>query len=155
VGAIADAALDAVRPAAEARTIELVTAPSDADGSIVDGDQDRLKQVLWNLLANAIKFTPEGGRVEMRIERGHSDVEVTVRDTGCGMPVELVPHVFDRFRQGERQPGATGGGLGLGLAIARHIVELHGGTIHAASDGPSCGSTFRVRLPLAARESQV
>jgi signal transduction histidine kinase len=155
IGAVADAALDAVRPAAEAKAIELVTAPPSAADSIVDGDQDRLKQVLWNLLANAIKFTPAGGRVDLRIERGRSEVDVTVSDTGCGMPPELVPHVFDRFRQGERQAGATGGGLGLGLAIARHIVELHGGTIDAASDGVARGSTFRVRLPLAAHQAQV
>jgi len=124
--------------------------PGEAD-AVVDGDQDRLKQVLWNLLANAIKFTPEGGRVDVRIERGASEVEVVVSDNGCGMPPELVPHVFDRFRQGERQPGTATAGLGLGLAIAHHIVELHGGTIHAASDGVARGSTFRVKLPLARR----
>ncbi len=153
IGPVAEAAIDAVRPAAEAKSVQLVTPSPDEGAAVIDGDQDRLKQVLWNLLANAIKFTPEGGRVEVRIERGASEVEVIVGDNGCGMPPELVPHVFDRFRQGARQSGATAVGLGLGLAIARHIVELHGGTIHAASDGVARGSTFRVKLPLARRPS--
>ena len=153
IGPVADAAIDAVRPAAEAKSIQLVTAPPGQADVFIDGDQDRLKQVLWNLLANAIKFTPEGGRVDVRIERGASEVAIVVCDNGCGMPAELVPHVFDRFRQGERQPGASGAGLGLGLAIARHIVELHGGTIDAASDGVARGSTFCVKLPLSRRPS--
>ena len=153
VGPVAEAAIDAVRPAAEAKSVQLVTPSPDEADAVIEGDQDRLKQVLWNLLANAIKFTPEGGRVDVRIERGASEVEVIVGDNGCGMPPELVPHVFDRFRQGEPQSGATAVGLGLGLAVARHIVELHGGTIHAASDGVARGSTFRVKLPLARRPS--
>jgi CheY-like chemotaxis protein len=114
----------------------------------VAGDPDRLQQVVWNLLSNAVKFTPKGGRVQVRVERVNSHVEVVVSDTGAGIPPDFLPHVFDRFRQADSGTTRKTGGLGLGLAIVRHIVELHGGTVDAASAGQGKGSTFRVRLPV-------
>jgi signal transduction histidine kinase len=106
-----------------------------------------LQQVVWNLLTNAIKFTPMGGRVDIRLERTDSVVRLTVSDTGKGIRPELLPFVFDRFRQGETSTGRQHGGLGLGLAIVRHIVELHGGVVRAESAGENCGATFAVDLP--------
>jgi CheY-like chemotaxis protein len=114
-------------------------------GSVV-GDPGRLQQVVWNLLANAIKFTPSRGRVDLRLERAGTHTRLTVRDTGQGISPELLPHIFDRFRQDERAP--RHGGLGLGLAIVRNIVDLHEGTVRAQSDGEGRGATFVVELPL-------
>jgi PAS domain S-box-containing protein len=114
----------------------------------VSGDPDRLQQVAWNLLSNAVKFTPQDGRIQVRLERVNSHVEIVVSDTGIGIQPEFLPHIFERFRQAESGTTRRHGGLGLGLAIARHIVEMHGGTIHVASDGQGMGSTFRVKLPL-------
>ena len=114
----------------------------------VSGDPDRLQQVLWNLLSNAVKFTAAGGRVQVRLERVNSHVEVVVSDTGVGIAPEFLPHVFERFRQADAGTTRKTGGLGLGLAIVRHLVEMHGGTVEAASAGEDAGSTFRVRLPL-------
>ena len=140
------AALDAVRPSAEAKRITLVRR-FETDGPII-GDADRLQQVAWNLLSNAIKFTPEGGRVTVRLEQCDSHVELQVSDTGAGIDPAFLPHVFERFRQSDSSTTREHGGMGLGLAIARHLVEAHGGTVHAESDGPGKGSTFVVRLPL-------
>lgn len=138
------AAIEAVQSAAEAREIRLEAAFRPAGP--VTGDPGRLQQIAWNLLSNAIKFTPEGGRVEVRLERVGSLVLITVTDTGKGISPEFLPHVFDRFRQAPgRRPH---GGLGLGLAIVRHIVELHGGTVEAASAGEGQGATFTVKLPV-------
>jgi signal transduction histidine kinase len=111
------------------------------------GDPDRLQQVVWNLLSNAIKFTPAGGRVTLAVKREGANVLITVADTGEGMPPSLVPFVFDRFTQGDGSLTRPHGGLGLGLSIVRHIVELHGGDVKAHSDGPGSGSIFVVTLP--------
>jgi CheY-like chemotaxis protein len=117
---------------------------------MVSGDPARLQQVMWNLLSNAIKFTPKGGRVQVRLERVNSHVEIIVTDTGKGIKPEMLPFVFDRFRQADSSTTRGHGGLGLGLAIVRHIVELHGGSVEAYSDGEGQGATFTVKLPLIA-----
>jgi CheY-like chemotaxis protein len=107
-----------------------------------------LQQIVWNLVANAVKFTPKEGRVQVRLERINSHVEITVSDTGIGIRPDFLPHIFERFRQAESGAAREHSGLGLGLAIARHLVESHGGTIHAISDGDDRGATFQVRLPI-------
>ena len=140
-------ALDAVHPAADARGVR-VESVLDPRAGPVPGDPNRLQQVVWNLLSNAIKFTPRGGKVQARLERVHSHVEITVADTGQGIAAEFLPHVFERFRQADSSSTRTHQGLGLGLAITRHLVELHGGSIHAASAGPGQGATLVVQLPL-------
>ncbi|MFP5286518.1 MAG: ATP-binding protein, partial [Thermoanaerobaculia bacterium] len=147
LAAVLEGAVEAVRPAAEARSIRLHRVLDPLAGPVA-GDPDRLRQVVWNLLANAVKFTPKGGRVEVRLERVSSHVEIVVADSGVGIGPELLPHVFDRFRQGDSSASRVHGGLGLGLAIVRHLVELHGGTVEARSPGPEQGSTFVVSLPL-------
>jgi CheY-like chemotaxis protein len=114
----------------------------------VTGDPERLQQIMWNLLSNAVKFTEQGGRVQVSLERVDSQAVVTVSDTGIGIPAAFLPHVFDRFRQADAGISRARGGLGLGLAIARQLVELQGGQISVVSDGPGKGSTFRVALPL-------
>ncbi len=119
-----------------------------AGGIVVNGDPDRLQQIVWNLLTNAIKFTPEGGKVEVRCLRANSHVQIQVIDTGMGISPEFLPHVFDRFRQADSTTTRTHGGLGLGLAIVRNLVALHGGTVHAESEGEGKGATFTVKLPL-------
>ncbi|HEX9366695.1 MAG TPA: ATP-binding protein, partial [Vicinamibacterales bacterium] len=111
-------------------------------------DPDRVQQIVWNLLSNAIKFTPEGGTVRLRLSRTDTQVEIAVSDTGSGIPADFLPHVFDRFRQADAGSMRRYGGLGLGLAIVRHLVELHGGTVSAASGGTDQGATFRVSLPV-------
>jgi PAS domain S-box-containing protein len=144
--AIVDAALDIVRPVAEAKGVTLRKA-IDAYQCPVSGDADRLQQVVWNLLSNAIKFTPRGGAVEVRLSCQSAEAEIAVSDTGIGISAELLPHVFERFRQGDASSTRSYGGLGLGLAIARHLMELHGGRIEAESPGLGKGATFRLRLP--------
>jgi PAS domain S-box-containing protein len=143
---VVTAAIEAVRPAAQAKSIEMV---SDIDSSVdqVTGDPGRLQQVVWNLLSNAIKFTPRSGRVELRMERVDHHVRITVKDTGKGIDPEFLPFVFDRFRQSDSSSSRRFGGLGLGLSLVKQLVELHGGTVEAASDGPGCGATFTVMLP--------
>jgi len=140
------AALDAVRPAAEAKNIAL-TLELEAAAAHVTGDPERLQQVVWNLGNNAIKFTPKGGSVHVRLQRVGTDIELTVADTGQGIDVEFLPHVFERFRQGEGTTTRRHGGLGLGLALVRHLVEAHGGTVRADSAGLGKGATFSVHLP--------
>jgi PAS domain S-box-containing protein len=143
-----DAAIESVRPAAEAKTVR-IDRLSDAHGSgRLTGDPARLQQVFWNLLSNAVKFTPKGGAVEIRLEHTGSHVEIGVSDTGQGISAEFLPFVFDRFRQADSTTTRRHGGLGLGLAIVRHLVELHGGTVRAESDGTGQGATFTVSLPL-------
>src|SRR5204862_4906397 len=142
------AAMEAVQTAADAKGIRLETSLDPALGP-VSADHSRLQQVVWNLLTNAIKFTPAGGRVDIRLERRDSMARITVSDTGQGIRRELLPFVFDRFRQGETSIGRRYGGLGLGLAIVRHIVELHGGVVRAEHAGESHGATFTVELPVA------
>jgi signal transduction histidine kinase/ActR/RegA family two-component response regulator len=141
-----EAAVEGVSPAARAKSIRLDSV-LDTRSAVVSGDPDRLQQVLWNMLSNAVKFTPEGGRVQVRLQRVNSSVEIAVSDTGKGIAAEFLPSVFDRFRQ-EEGGGRREGGLGLGMAITSQLVELHGGTIRAMSDGPGKGSTFVVRLPV-------
>lgn len=143
---VIEAALGTVRPAAEARQIRLRTV-LDPQAGLVRGDPNRLQQVVWNLLSNAIKFTGRGGRVEVRLEQKESRVEITVSDSGQGIPPEFLPHVFDRFRQADSSTTRRHGGLGLGLSIVRHLVELHGGQVRAESPGENLGSTFTVTLP--------
>ncbi|HEX8098267.1 MAG TPA: PAS domain S-box protein, partial [Pyrinomonadaceae bacterium] len=142
-----EAAIEAVRPAAEAKGVRLQRI-MDTGVVTVSGDPVRLQQVVWNLLSNAIKFTPKGGRVQVRLERINSHIEIAVTDTGAGISAEFLPHVFDRFRQADQTTTRHHGGLGLGLAIVRHLVELHGGTVHAESQGAGQGATFKVKLPV-------
>jgi PAS domain S-box-containing protein len=143
---IVQAAVDAVTPAADAKGVGIETV-IDPRATPVSGDPDRLQQVLWNLASNAVKFTNRGGKVQVRLERVDSHVEVVVNDTGIGISREFLPHIFERFRQADAGITRERGGLGLGLAIARQLVEMHGGTIDVASGGAGLGSTFRVRLP--------
>jgi PAS domain S-box-containing protein len=145
--AIINAAIEAVRPAAYAKDITLDTSFAASVGSVL-GDPNRLQQVIWNLLSNAIKFTPSGGRVELRLEHKEDSAQIVVHDTGCGISKEFLPHVFDRFRQADSSYTRQHGGLGLGLAIVRHMVEMHGGTVQVESPGEGLGSTFIVKLPL-------
>src|SRR6185503_19072718 len=141
------AVVDDVRPAADARSINLKAAFHSDIGSIF-GDADRLQQIVWNLLTNAIKFTPKGGDVQVRLERNDSHVLITVNDSGQGIPAELLPHVFERFRQADPSNTRSDGGLGLGLSIVHQLVELHRGTVTVESSGEDAGATFRVMLPL-------
>jgi signal transduction histidine kinase/CheY-like chemotaxis protein len=142
-----DAAIESIRPAAEAKKITLLSLLDPLAGPVA-GDPARLQQVVWNLLANAIKFTPKGGKVEVRLERVNSHVEIIVADNGIGIGPEFLPHVFDRFRQLDNSIKRQYGGLGLGLAIVRHLAELHGGTVRVKSPGEGQGSTFVVMLPV-------
>jgi PAS domain S-box-containing protein len=143
-----ESAIEAVRPAAEAKGIR-VQKIIDTGVVSVSGDPVRLQQVVWNLLSNSIKFTPKGGRVQIRLERVNSHIEIAVSDTGSGITPEFLPHVFDRFRQADQQTTRQHGGMGLGLAIVRHLVELHGGNVRAESPGEGKGATFTVVLPVA------
>ncbi|HEY4423447.1 MAG TPA: PAS domain S-box protein [Pyrinomonadaceae bacterium] len=143
-----DAAVESVRPAAEAKGVR-VQKVMDTGAISIPGDPVRLQQVVWNLLSNAIKFTPRGGRVQIRSERVNSHLEIVVSDTGQGIESEFLPHVFDRFRQADQKTSRQHGGMGLGLAIVRHLVEMHGGTVRANSDGEGQGATFTVMLPIA------
>jgi signal transduction histidine kinase/ActR/RegA family two-component response regulator len=142
------AAIDAVKPAADAKQI-LINVSADERGVAVSGDPQRLQQVVWNLLANSIKFTPAGGHVDVRLEEADSEARVSIRDSGEGISAEFLPHVFELFRQADAGPSRKQGGLGLGLAIVRRIVEMHGGTIRAESAGEGSGAAFIVELPLA------
>jgi signal transduction histidine kinase/CheY-like chemotaxis protein len=148
LGSVIEAAVETVCPAAEAKGIRL-SALLDPAADTVSGDAERLQQVVWNLLSNAVKFAPKGGRVEVRLERADSHVEIVVADNGQGIKPEFLPYVFEHFRQEESGTNRQWSGLGLGLAIVRHIVELHGGTVHAASEGLGKGATFTVSLPIA------
>jgi PAS domain S-box-containing protein len=142
------AAIDVIRPSAEAKRIALQVVIDDRH-SIVFGDANRVQQVIWNLLANAVKFTSEGGRVEARLSRAEGQIEIAVTDTGIGIEPQFIPYVFDRFRQADSTSTRKYGGLGLGLAIVRHVVEMHGGTVTASSPGKGQGATFKVRFPIA------
>jgi PAS domain S-box-containing protein len=144
---VVHAAVDVVRPAAEAKGIRLHAVVDPRTGR-VSGDPDRLQQVVWNLLSNAVKFTPKGGRVQVVLEKVNSHVEIAVSDTGEGISPDFLPHVFERFQQADQKMDRMHAGLGLGLAIVRHIVELHGGTVHAESPGAGQGAVFTVKLPL-------
>jgi signal transduction histidine kinase/ActR/RegA family two-component response regulator len=140
-------AVEVVTPAADARGVRIETV-LDPHATPVSGDPERLQQVLWNLLSNAVKFTNRGGKVQVRLGRVNSHVEVSVADTGIGIAPEFLPHVFERFRQADATIRREQGGLGLGLSIARQLAEMHGGTIEAASGGLRQGSTFTLKVPL-------
>jgi signal transduction histidine kinase len=150
---IIEAALDGVRPAADAKGIRLQVA-LDPDAGPVPGDAARLQQVVWNLLSNAVKFTPVGGRVQVGLERRGGHARLSVRDSGVGIEPDFLPHVFEPFRQADSGTTRAQGGLGLGLAIVRRLVELHGGAVQAESEGPGQGATFVVELPLQAGEPE-
>ena len=147
IAPVIEAAVDSLRPTAEARRVRLQTV-LDTGQNLVLGDTNRLQQVIWNLLSNAIKFTPKDGRVQVALERINSHVEIRVSDTGQGISREFLPYVFERFRQADSSTTREYGGLGLGLAIVRHLVELHGGSVAADSPGEGLGATFTISLPL-------
>jgi PAS domain S-box-containing protein len=149
IASVIRAAIDTTRPAADAKRIDVV-AEIDPEIGVIAGDEDRLQQVVWNLIANAVKFTPAGGHVSVRAARVDTHVEIVVADTGAGIPAEFLPCVFERFRQADATTTRAHGGLGLGLAIVRHLVEMHGGTVRAESEGRGCGATFTVTLPIRA-----
>ncbi len=140
-----EGAAHALEPATSAKNQQLVL--SFAPVGAVYGDPARLKQVVWNLMTNAVKFTPAGGHITVSLTGTNTEATLEVTDDGVGMRGDVVPHVFDRFRQGDSSLTRSFGGLGLGLAIVRHLVELHGGSVSAWSAGPNRGSTFRVRIP--------
>ncbi len=146
IGAVAEMALESVRPTAEARGL-VIEARIDRDAGTMTGDAARIQQVIWNLLSNAIKFTPSGGTISLSVGRDPRGFVIEVRDTGQGIAPEALPMIFERFKQADNSPSRVRGGLGLGLSIVRHLVELHGGTITAKSDGLGKGATFTVVLP--------
>jgi CheY-like chemotaxis protein/two-component sensor histidine kinase len=152
LSSVVESAIESILLAAQAKEIRLQPI-LDSHNCLISGDANRLQQVIWNLLSNAIKFTPKGGRVQVRLERVNSHVEIIVTDTGMGIPPEVLPHVFERFRQADSATTRKYGGLGLGLAIVRHLVEMHGGTVQVKSDGEDKGATFTVKLPLMALRS--
>ena len=148
---VVEAALDAVKPALEVKDIR-IDRQFQGGLKVIAGDVDRLQQVVWNLLSNASKFTPVGGTVGVRISQDETYAQIQVRDTGPGIAPEFLPHVFERFRQADGSTTRTHGGLGLGLAIVRHLVELHGGIIAAENENGGSGAVFTVRLPLPSSE---
>jgi signal transduction histidine kinase len=147
VVAVIDRAIETARPAADAKSIRIDFFPHPDIGT-VSGDPDRLQQVFWNLLSNAIKFTPEGGTVRVQISSTGRAAEIVVADNGKGIRADVLPHIFERFRQGDGTTARPHGGLGMGLAIVRHTVEMHGGTVQADSAGEGKGARFVVMLPL-------
>ena len=140
---VVDAAIDVVQPGADAKGLT-IGCTGEATLALT-GDPDRLRQVVWNVLANAVKFTPSGGRIDIVLSRRGDEAELAITDTGMGIPAEVLPNIFERFHQAEGQRGR--GGLGLGLSIVKHVVEAHGGSVRASSDGPGTGATFVIRLP--------
>ena len=146
LGSVIDSAVETMRPAIDAKTIDLQISLSETPSVI--GDSDRLQQVVWNLISNAVKFTPENGQIRVRLETIDSQARIVVSDTGKGIGSNFLPHVFERFRQADGTTTRKYGGLGLGLAIVRHIVDLHGGTVEASSPGDGKGTTFIVKLPI-------
>jgi PAS domain S-box-containing protein len=149
LASVVSAAMETVRPTAEAKEIRLTSAFAEVGGNVM-GDKNRLQQVVWNLLTNAVKFTPRLGQIHVTIEQVHSHVEITVTDSGKGIGPEFVGHVFDRFRQADASTTRKHGGLGIGLTIAKHLTELHGGMLSVASPGLGLGASFTIRLPVIA-----
>ena len=143
---IVNAAIDSIRPAADAKSIRLQTMLDPAAGPI-SGDADRLQQIVWNLLTNAVKFTPKGGKIQVKVQRIDSHAEIVVSDSGVGISKEFLPYVFDRFRQADASTTRIHGGLGLGLSIVHQLVDLHGGSVTVQSDGEGKGATFTITLP--------
>ena len=154
IAAIIRQAIETVRPAAIAKSVALTLSLVKIEGTII-GDSERLRQVVWNLVSNAVKFTPENGHVEISLKQADSCAEITVSDNGAGIDAEFLPYVFERFRQKDASSTREQGGLGLGLAIARNLIELHGGTIEATSEGVSKGATFTLRLPLSEKATEL
>jgi signal transduction histidine kinase len=152
LGAVIDAAIDTVRPAAGAKDIHIETA-IDRQAGLIGGDPGRIQQILWNVLSNAIKFTPRGGRVRVALTRVETHVEVIVSDTGQGIKADFLPYLFDRFRQADASSTRQHRGMGLGLSIVKNLVEMHGGSVSAASLGEGLGATISIKLPLIAREA--
>jgi hypothetical protein len=150
--AVVSAAVDAVAPAAKAKGIEVCKVLGPGAGR-VSADASRLQQVVWNLVNNAVKFTPRGGRIEVRLVRADAHIEISVADDGQGIDPDLLPHLFERFRQGDARTTRSHGGLGLGLAIVKQLVEMHGGTVSATTGGEGKGATFTVRVPVSPPES--
>ena len=146
---VIEKAMDVVRPAADAKGIAL-DATLDREAGQITGDPDRLQQVVWNLLSNAVKFTNEGGRVEVRLGRVDPYIQISVRDTGCGISPEFMPYLFERYHQADASGARRKGGLGLGLSLVRQLVEMHGGSVTAESEGEGKGATFTVKLPVRA-----
>jgi CheY-like chemotaxis protein len=143
---VVDDAVDSLAPAAAAKSIQVIRA-LDRDINVI-GDRDRLQQIVWNLVSNALKFTPKGGRVDVRLSEKNGDALIEVVDSGIGITPEFLPYVFDRFRQADSSMSRRHSGLGLGMAIVRHLVELHGGTVSVESEGENKGTTFRLLLTL-------
>jgi len=152
VASTAAAVVDALRPTADERGVHVHTAISPGTGAI-DGDAARIQQIIWNLLSNAIKFTPRDGHVSVALTEESAFVQLSVSDTGVGLDPEFLPHVFERFRQADSSTTRFHTGVGLGLAIARHLAELHGGSVEARSEGLNRGATFIVRFPAKAASS--
>jgi CheY-like chemotaxis protein/nitrogen-specific signal transduction histidine kinase len=146
---VVEAALDSIRPAAEAKSIRIKSVLNPDAGPLL-ADSTRLQQMVWNILSNAVKFTPRDGRIEVQLIRVGSNIQISVSDTGKGITPDFLPYVFDRFRQADQRITRRYGGLGLGLSIVRHLVELHGGSVEAHSEGEEQGSTFTITLPLMA-----
>ncbi|HWC77619.1 MAG TPA: ATP-binding protein, partial [Blastocatellia bacterium] len=150
---VIEAAVEVLRPAAEAKELD-IQLNFDLGREVITGDPDRLQQIIWNLLSNAIKFTPKGGRVEISLQRADPHVRIRVTDTGRGISAQYLPFIFERFDQADSSITRRHGGLGLGLSLVRHLVELHGGTVYAESEGEGNGATFTVDLPLRAVRPQ-
>ena len=153
LASVIEEAVASAQPAADAKGVRVITVLGSA--ASVQGDSGRLQQVIWNLVANGIKFTPKGGLVKVTLRRMNSHVHIQVSDSGQGIAPEFLPHVFQRFRQGDASVTRAHGGLGLGLAIVKNLVEMHGGSVDATSDGDGKGSTFTVRLPIASTYADV
>jgi signal transduction histidine kinase len=149
---VLDAAIQSVRPSAQGKGLKIITNFENIQQP-VDGDANRLQQIVWHLLSNAVKFTPPEGQIEISLKSDDDYAIIEVADTGIGIPPDLLPHIFDRFRQGSDADTTLRSGLGLGLAIVRHLVELHNGSIQAASAGRDRGAVFTVRFPFAARKA--
>jgi signal transduction histidine kinase len=147
VSELLEKVLESLRPTAQSKKVSLDEPRRSEHPLHMQGDPTRLQQIMWNLLSNAIKFTDPGGHVSAELTHVDSQIVITVSDTGCGIQPDFLPYVFDRFSQADSSFSRNKGGLGLGLALVRHLVELHGGTVQAASNGPDCGATFTVRLP--------
>ena len=148
---VVEAAIESVRASAAAKGVQIITRLQDVEQT-VDGDSHRLQQIVWNLLSNAVKFTPPDGRIEVSVQTDEDYVRIQVTDTGVGIPAELLPSIFDRFQHPANGDSKIRSGLGLGLAIVRHLVELHKGSIEAASAGTGQGAVFTLRFPFAARK---
>src|SRR6185436_9953097 len=145
---VIDAAADAMRPALEAKQIDFQTDLGSRPFQVM-GDPNRLQQIFWNLFSNAVKFTPKRGEIRVKLESDNSHLGVSVSDNGIGIKPEFLPYIFDRFRQADGSTTRSQGGLGLGLAIVRHLVDLHHGSVHVQSEGQQRGATFTVTLPIA------